>query len=512
MKMKKRFWGILLNLVMALGLMIGMSSTAHAADLPITIDPVGGGTVTKTERTGVYECTAHPAEGYNFQNWTYTLIGEPKTDTSITKSFDSSTADDITAHFVKAYPLWVGGKQVTSANASDIFGDGKASYNAETKTLTLDGYSFSGTGYSYQEYSGAIYAGEGLDLSLVLSGTNSVVNNDLSSGMPCGIYAVGALTISGNGTLEAEAKQRGISCRGKLTIIDGSLTVKGVSGHGMFVDGDVEISGGTVSVEGASDGICSQGGSVTISGGEVTAKSKNDPGVSAQGQIKITGGKVTAETESRIGMSSSNVTIEGGEIIALGNEKGIRGTVVNAIPGTGWTNRDGTAGKAGIPVSASGQSLDYKKVQFPGESLPPAEVTKAPTAKTLTYTGSAQELVTAGTPSGGTMQYAIGTKDAATGSYTTSIPTGTDAGTYYVWYKVIGDKDHNDSTPACVTVTIQAAAATTAAPTAVPTEAPEKPLPKTGDNANPALWLLLSVLALGSAVFLLRSLGRKGNR
>ena len=30
-----------------------------------------------------------------------------------------------------------------------------------------------------------------------------------------------------------------------------------------------------------------------------------------------------------------------------------------------------------------------------GESLPPAEVTTKPTAKTLTYTGSAQELVTA---------------------------------------------------------------------------------------------------------------------
>ena len=38
------------------------------------------------------------------------------------------------------YPLWVGGVQVTSANASDIFNDGKASYNAETKTLTLNGY------------------------------------------------------------------------------------------------------------------------------------------------------------------------------------------------------------------------------------------------------------------------------------------------------------------------------------------------------------------------------------
>ena len=35
------------------------------------------------------------------------------------------------------YDLWVGGEQVTDANMSDIFGDGKASYDPSTKTLTL---------------------------------------------------------------------------------------------------------------------------------------------------------------------------------------------------------------------------------------------------------------------------------------------------------------------------------------------------------------------------------------
>lgn len=81
-------------------------------------------------------------------------------------------------------------------------------------------------------------------------------------------------------------------------------------------------------------------------------------------------------------------------------------------------------------------------------------VTKVPEAKTLTYTGSAQELVTAGTATGGEMQYALGTASEATQSYTTSIPTKTDARTYYVWYKVKGDKDHLDSEPACVEAAI----------------------------------------------------------
>ena len=81
-------------------------------------------------------------------------------------------------------------------------------------------------------------------------------------------------------------------------------------------------------------------------------------------------------------------------------------------------------------------------------------VITAPTAKTLTYTGSAQSLVTAGSAEGGEMQYALGTAAEATQAYTTSVPAATDAGTYYVWYKVVGDANHNDSEAACVTVTI----------------------------------------------------------
>ena len=97
-------------------------------------------------------------------------------------------------------------------------------------------------------------------------------------------------------------------------------------------------------------------------------------------------------------------------------------------------------------------------------------VTKAPEAKTLTYNGQAQELVTAGTASGGTMQYAIGTKDAATQPYTTSIPAKTNAGTYYVWYMVKGDSNHNDSKPECVEVTINKKEETTEAPSSYKNE------------------------------------------
>ena len=99
-----------------------------------------------------------------------------------------------------------------------------------------------------------------------------------------------------------------------------------------------------------------------------------------------------------------------------------------------------------------------------------AVVTEKPKAKSdLIYTGAAQELVTAGTAEGGEMQYAIGTDatTAPTTGWSTSIPTCTDVGIYYVWYKVAGDENHNDSEAASVTVTItKAAQAAPAAPTA----------------------------------------------
>ena len=106
--------------------------------------------------------------------------------------------------------------------------------------------------------------------------------------------------------------------------------------------------------------------------------------------------------------------------------------------------------------------LNLSSVIFSSESntfslKPAATVTKAPTAKSLTYTGQAQGLVNAGEAENGTMQYALGTKNAATGTYSASIPTATDAGTYYVWYKAVGDDAHADSEAKCITVTISEA-------------------------------------------------------
>ena len=61
------------------------------------------------------------------------------------------------------------------------------------------------------------------------------------------------------------------------------------------------------------------------------------------------------------------------------------------------------------------------------------------TANSRTYDGTEKPLVTVtGEPTGGEMQYALGTATEVTQPYTTSIPAKTEAGTYYVWSENYG--------------------------------------------------------------------------
>ena len=81
-----------------------------------------------------------------------------------------------------------------------------------------------------------------------------------------------------------------------------------------------------------------------------------------------------------------------------------------------------------------------------------ANLIMPPTAQeNLTYTGQEQALIIAGSVEKyGTMQYSL----TENGTYSQAIPIGTDAGAYTVWYRVIGDANHNDTAPASVAVRI----------------------------------------------------------
>lgn len=98
-----------------------------------------------------------------------------------------------------------------------------------------------------------------------------------------------------------------------------------------------------------------------------------------------------------------------------------------------------------------------------GEAVGSFSIVKAKSvAATVTtnsriYDETEKALVTVtGEASGGTMQYALGTNSetATESGWSAEIPTATDIGTYYVWYKVVGDENHDDSVAVCVMVSI----------------------------------------------------------
>ena len=73
-----------------------------------------------------------------------------------------------------------------------------------------------------------------------------------------------------------------------------------------------------------------------------------------------------------------------------------------------------------------------------------------PTAKPgLTYNGTEQVLINRGSPESGKMLYRL-----ENGTYSATLPTAVDAGTYTVYYKVLGDDSHNDTAEQSITVKI----------------------------------------------------------
>ncbi len=117
-----------------------------------------------------------------------------------------------------------------------------------------------------------------------------------------------------------------------------------------------------------------------------------------------------------------------------------------------------------VNVALSGSDAKYYTAKDPTDvkvKIVKAENTSVTVAigKTdLIYSGTDQELIkTEGSSENGTMKYFVGSKAPETGPddwKDAADIKGKDAGTYTIWYYVVGDGNHNDTTPASITVEI----------------------------------------------------------
>lgn len=157
----------------------------------------------------------------------------------------------------------------------------------------------------------------------------------------------------------------------------------------------------------------------------------------------------------------------GQELVTAGEYEGgsmqyALGTNATTAPTEGWSKTIPTGKNAGtyyvwyrVVGDDDHSDTEPKCVEA---AIASADSGQSVTGKTLNYTGQPQPLVTGGTVEGGTLEYALGTDDVTppASGWSEDVPTGTDPGTYYVWYRVVGDKNHNDVAPVCIVVTITA--------------------------------------------------------
>ena len=111
-------------------------------------------------------------------------------------------------------------------------------------------------------------------------------------------------------------------------------------------------------------------------------------------------------------------------------------------------NKQTNAGTYTVTVTGKGNYSGTMTAEF---TIDKANVTLTePKAKIgMLYTGKAVELVAAGEANGGELLYSLDGEN-----YSKEIPTGVDAGEYTVYYKVVGDENHNDVEAQSITVGI----------------------------------------------------------
>ena len=177
----------------------------------------------------------------------------------------------VTVFAVEEPTLYVAGVAVTSDNLEINSADngaitGSAKYDPDTKTLTLDNFSYTGEGYHYAGNVYALIYSQNIDLKIVLKGTNTLAGaNMYQEGI---IIEDGSLTFADSdeenvtGSLKLTAGYPVISLdNGSLSVENVNLTVintlspTGNPGDAIFVNGNILISNSDVTaISGDSDG------------------------------------------------------------------------------------------------------------------------------------------------------------------------------------------------------------------------------------------------------------------
>ncbi len=350
------------------------------------------------------------------------------------------------------------------------------SYDADTRTLTLNNFTYDSNNNGFK----FVGDGEGITFNLVLQGTNSIVSTGSYGFYVKSRYSGRSanLIISGPGTLNVTSNvydsiycsgDRTIKKRAVVNIISEGYQYRhnGVEAEAIFIT-DSEVTAiaipkvtSTITSSGLHANsrtgiqiICSKVKALGTYSGIMVDQNIN---FGKNSEVYLNGGECGLRTSMY-----GTVTIDSGvkSVEVIGGKVAFSGPcyVTNALAGTGWIKQSEESEETvqiGIPIKKLGQIDDCYKVLF---QYKVPTITTEPTATNPTYTGSELELVTEGSATDGTMQYAIGT-DGLTApdeaSFDTVIPQKTEVGTYYVWYRAAGACADAVTEAKCITAMIK---------------------------------------------------------
>lgn len=208
---------------------------------------------------------------------------------------------------VTDYELAVNGKRVTSANATNILDDGKASYDADTRTLTLSG-DISVTDNAVNPF--------GKQLTVTGKSTVTGAQRDryagfYSGGKPIKVAADADITLD---TFGFGINAMGADISGNMKICNAEYGVNGMgatveSGGKLIIqNADNAVSGGGANVHGTLEideaGTAVDGSGVTVHPGGVVTITGADSGLN--GRSEVNGGSLSV---------SAKTCIDNGEVI-----------------------------------------------------------------------------------------------------------------------------------------------------------------------------------------------------
>ncbi len=263
----------------------------------------------------------------------------------------------LSASAVSAYDLWVNDTQVTAQNAADVLGDGTVSYDAATKTLTLNGANITEL-HTAGIFSAGVYA-EIADLTIDLVGENRITvpieAGDMPDGSEVAVASAENIEISGTGKLwsnayvvtgaqdvvikncEISSDWICLSAVGDVTVED--ATISGKAGLVSTMAGDITLKNTNVPDGGNYVGMYTETGDITIENCNVTIHSA---AIDEEGTVPIA-----------VGEGGGSFTVKNSVLDIKGNMYGILAPTSAGV----FENVSGkieTAGKAAYAMMFGG--------------------------------------------------------------------------------------------------------------------------------------------------------------